>query len=120
MSSEDPQNAGRYKPADPRTQEEVGGVLERAFEHERGHEPLEEQARRLLQWADEAEERAVAAESLANQAEQAAARAAERYALTGDQDDLAALRRWEAEAEAARREAEATREEVERLHKYLP
>jgi len=66
------------------------------------------------------QERAVAAESLANEAEQAAARAAERYALTGDQDDLAALRRWEAEAEAARREAEATREEAERLHKYLP
>lgn len=112
--------AGRYRAADARTQEEVGGLLERAFQREGGREPRQEEARRFLEWVKETEGKAEAVDSLAREAEQAAAEAAERFARTRGEDDLAALQRWEAEADAYRREAENLRLEAERLRHYLP
>ena len=112
--------ADRYQAADPRVREEVGGILERAFRGEAGRFANEDEAHCFLALADEAEARAEAAESLTRESEQAAVQAGERFALTGGQDDLAAMRRYEAEAEAYRREGEALRLEVERLRKYLP
>src|SRR5262245_53319404 len=44
----------RFQPPLPSTQKEVGGVLERAFAREGGHEPNEEEIRRLQFAADEA------------------------------------------------------------------
>ena len=70
---EEPDNT-RYRPADLRTRDEVGGILERSFQHEGGKEPNEEEARRLLALADEAEQRAEIAENLAREAETAAAK----------------------------------------------
>jgi hypothetical protein len=110
----------RYRPAEARIREEVGGILEHAFQREGGRQPNEEEVRRFLALANEAETRAEAAEYLAGETEQAAVQAAERYALTGGADDLAALQRYEAEAEAYRREAEAMRLEAEHLRQYLP
>lgn len=110
----------RYRAADMKTQEEVGGILERAFQREGGHEPYEEEARRFLALADEAEGKAEAAESLAREAEAAVERYAERHAHTGDPDDLELMQRRETEAQAYRREAESLRLEAERLRRYLP
>jgi len=117
--TEDQDQQERYKPADPYTRSEVGGILERAFQREGGHEPNELEAQRLLALADEAELRAESAEQLSREAEQTATQAAERYALTGARDDLETLQRRQVEAHAYRREAEAMRLEVERLRSYL-
>ncbi|MHB0877399.1 MAG: hypothetical protein ACYC5O_15285 [Anaerolineae bacterium] len=107
-----------YRAVDPRTQEEVGDVLERAFRREDGREPREEEVRRFLALAEEAERGAETAESLAREAEQAAAAASERYGLTGGSDDLAAVERWTGAAQTYRREAESLRLEAERLRYY--
>ena len=120
MSEVEDREGERYRPADPRIREEVGGILERAFQSEGGRKHDEEEARRFMALAEEAESRAESAERLAQEAEQAAERAAERYALTGSADDLAAVQRWETEAGAYRREAENMRQEAERLRKYIP
>jgi hypothetical protein len=113
-------SSNHYRAADARTQEEVGGILERAFQRESGREPREEEERRFLAWAEEAESKAEAADSLAREAEQAAAQATERYSLTRGEDDMAARQRWDSEAEAYRREADDQRLEAERLRHYLP
>ncbi len=115
---DDRQDPSRYEPASARTQEEVGGMLERAFRQEGGRRSREEEVRRFLALADEAEARAETAESLAREAEEAAERAAERHALSGEAGDLAALERWQAEAEIQGRQVEHFREEAERLRKY--
>jgi len=114
-----PPGSGRFRPADPRTQEEVGGVLERAFRNEGGDEPREEEARRFLELAAEAEKRAEAADALAEEAGRAATAAAERHATTGGADDLAAVKRWDEVAAEQRRRAEAERLEADRLRRYL-
>ncbi len=116
----DPLHSSHFRPADPLTQEEVGGVLERAFRREGGDEPQEAEARRFLELADEAEGRAEAAEALTREAERAATQAAERYALSGGTDDLAAIKRWQEAASEYRREGASQRLEAERLRKYLP
>lgn len=120
--SEGDEAAGRdrYRAADARTQAEVGGILERAFQRESGREPREEEGRRFIALAQEAEAGAEAAESLADEAERQAAEAAERHARTGAPDDLAAIEHWQAEAETHRRRCEALRLEAERLRHYRP
>lgn len=107
-----------FPAADVRTQEEVGGLLERAFRREGGEEPREEEKRRLLARAEEAEARAAAAESQAREAEWSGERAAERYGRSGSGEYLASLRDWQEQAEARRREAEELRGEAERLRHY--
>jgi len=105
----------RYRRADARTRNEVGGILERSFQHEGGREPNEEEARRLLALADEAEHRAEAAESVAREAEAAAVSAVEASPpRQGEANQL------EETAKKHRREAESLREEAERLRRYLP
>jgi hypothetical protein len=104
----------RYRPADARTRDEVGGILERSFQHESGREPNEEEARRLLALADEAEKRAEVAESLAREAEAAVVDAVEVCPQTGEAASL------EETAERRHREAEVLRAEADRLRRYLP
>lgn len=116
----DPKDPSRFRPSDPKTQQEVGGVLERAFQREGGREPEELEAQRFLALAEEADQRAEAAESLAMEAEDAAAQASERFARTGGPDDLESVKRYEDMAGEYRREAECMRLEAERLRKYLP
>lgn len=110
----------RFRASNPGTQEEVGGILERAFAREGGREPLEEEARFFLDQIQAAEGRAEAAESLSREAELAAERAGERYARSGRPEDLEAMRRWEEKADAHRREGESMRGEADRLRGYLP
>ena len=109
-----------YRPADRETQQEVGGILERAFQREGGREPYEAEMARFFTNAEEADARAEQAEAALREAEREGDRAAERYALTGGPDDLAAVERFRAQAESYRREAETLREEAERLRKYIP
>jgi hypothetical protein len=113
-------NPQRYQPSDPRTREEVGGILERAFQREGGREPddVEETHFRVL--AQEAEARLHSAEHLAEEAEGAAKRAAEQYALSQNHEDLEITRRWQQEAALRRREVHTLQEEVERLRKFAP
>jgi hypothetical protein len=107
-----------YRPVDPRTQEDVGDVLERAFRREDCREPREAEMRRFLALAEEAERRAEAAESLTEEAERAAAEASERYGRSGSTEDLAAIERWTAAGRTYRREADSLRAEAERLRHY--
>jgi len=111
----DPEDASRFQPADPRTQEELGGVLERSFARERGKEPAEEEVRRLHAMADDALREAEMKLRMAREAEDAMARAAERYGTSGDPVHLADLERWRDAAEAYKREAEELKIEGERL-----
>jgi hypothetical protein len=109
---QDPFDAGdpaRYRPADARTQKELGGVLERAFERESGREPDEEEIRRLNALADEALHEAEIRLALAREAESALARAGEE----------AELRKWAEALETYRREAAEFRLEAERLRGYI-
>lgn len=115
----DPNRIDRFRPAAPQTQEEVGGVLERSFRRERGREPNEEESRRFLALADEAEKKAETSEASAREAEASAARAAERYSHGGDSSDTDDARRWEEAAAVYRREAESFRLEADRLRQYL-
>jgi len=109
-----------YQKLDPRTREEVGGVLERAFRREEGREILQVEQQTLLTLVQETEEKAEKAEQHAQEAEEAARRSSELYALSRAIDDLEALQRWEADAASYRREAERFRQEAEHLRKYLP
>lgn len=115
MSTEE---RNHYRAVDPRTQEDVGDTLERAFRREDGREPREEEMLRFIALAEDAERRADVAESMAREAEQALAQASERYGRSGGGDDLAAIERWTAAVEAHRREAESLRAEAERLRYY--
>lgn len=73
MESRPEQNQkDNFQPADPDTQEEIGGILERAFQQEHGHTPNAPELERLLLEAEEIERRALAAEHLALEAEQKA------------------------------------------------
>lgn len=109
-----------FQNVDPRVREEVGGILERAFQREDGHVPEAGEIQNLEALAAEAGQKAREAENLAQEAEQAALRASERYAISRAQDDLEAVQRWEAEAASYRREVEGYESEVERLRKFLP
>ncbi|MEW6367235.1 MAG: hypothetical protein AB1714_21605 [Acidobacteriota bacterium] len=119
MDDPDRDDSGRFRPADTRTQEEVGGVLERAFAREGGREPNEAEAQRYLQLADEAEKKAKEAEVLAGEADAAAVRSAERYATTQSPSDQDSVERWKVEAETHRREADSLRKEAERMRQYV-
>ena len=107
-NSGDPFDAGdpaRYRPPDPRTQKELGGVLERAFEREGGREPYEAEIRRADELADEALREAEIKLSLAREAEAALVEA----------KDLAEIEKWREALAMYRREAEEFRREAERL-----
>lgn len=111
----DPDEAARFQPADPHTREELGGVLERAFERERGRDPNEEEVRRFHALAGEALRQAETKLSLAREAEAAAERAAERYGRSRDAGDLAESRRFAEAAESYRRQAREFRNSAEDL-----
>lgn len=113
-------NKVRYRPADLMTQGEVGGILERSFQREGGREPNEEDARRLLALAEEAEKRAEAAESMAREAETAGLESAARASLReSEAGDIRVVDRWKETAETYHREAENLRAEAERLRRYF-
>jgi hypothetical protein len=109
----------RFTPADDRIREEIGGILERAFKREGGTEPNEQEIRRFLTLAQEAEKRAEAYDNLARQACEAAETASEQYASTRSDDDLELVQLRESEAEQYNLEAEALRTDAERLRSYL-
>jgi|SRR5271165_2831247 len=115
----DPGESARFQPATPQTQEELGGVLERAFMRERGREPNGEEVRRLHALADEALRQAEIKLGLAREAEAAMARAAESYGRSKDPDDLAAVERWTSAAQSYRREAEQFRLKAEDLRQRI-
>lgn len=115
----EPDESARFPPADPRTQEELGGVLERAFSREGGKDPNEEEVRRLHAEADEALRQAEVKLSLAREAESAAAHAAERYGRSGNAGDQAEVERWTQAAEVYRREAREFRERAEDLRQRI-
>ncbi len=115
----DPEEEARFRPADPRTQEELGGVLERAFARERGHEPDEEENRRLHAWADEALAESETRLRQAREAEAAMKRAAERYGHSGEPADLAEAERWKMAAESYRRKARELRVKAETLRQNI-
>ena len=104
----------------PGTREELGGILERAFQAEAHDPPTTEEARRSVRLAEEAEARAQALQSLQEEAQRAADAAAERYGRSGHPDDLDQCRRWEAEAASYRREADLLKIESERLRESAP
>jgi hypothetical protein len=112
-------DAARFRPADSRTQEELGGVLERAFAREHGAEPDEDLIRRYHAWADEALAAAEGKLALAREAEAAIARAAERYGRSRDSYDLEELRKWTEAAELYRREAGELRIKAETIRQYI-
>ena len=112
-------DASHIQPADQRTQDEIGGVLERAFSREGGKEPNEEEIRRFHALADEALSQAEIKLSLAREAEARMQRAAERYKASGEAGDLNELARWTRENEDRRREAEALRLKAETLRQYI-
>jgi uncharacterized Ntn-hydrolase superfamily protein len=112
-------DAARFRPADSRTQEELGGVLERAFARERGAEPDEDLIRRYHVWADEALAAAEGKLALVREAEAAMAHAAERYGHSQNPSDLAELQKWTETAELYRREAGELRIKAETLRQYI-
>lgn len=111
----DPDEARHFQPADPRTQDELGGVLERAFSRERGREPNEDEVRRWYALADDAVQHAEIRLSLAREAEQAMKHAMERYARSRDARDLADMDQWKNAAEVYRRDAREFHSRAERL-----
>jgi hypothetical protein len=111
---------GHFREVDPRLREEVGRLLERAFQREEGRIPDEMDIQQLETLAGEAEQKAESAERLAEEALQAARSASERYAATHALDDLEAVQRWEAEAASFRREVENYHLEAEHLRRCLP
>lgn len=115
----EPDESSRFEPADPKTREELGGVLERAFARERGKEPNEEEARRLHALADEALLEAEAKLSLAREAEAALARATERYGRSGDPNDLAEAEKWKDALETYQRLARDLRLKAELLRQHI-
>ena len=115
----DPDDAPHFAPADPKTQEELGGVLERAFARERGGDPNETESRRLHALADEALAKAESKLSLAREAEAAVKRAAERYGISGEISDLADADKWSKVAEGYRREARELQTEAELLRQRI-
>jgi hypothetical protein len=115
----DPDESARFQPATPQTQEELGGVLERAFMRERGKEPNEGEGRRLHALADEALRQAEIKLGLAREAEAAMARATERYGRSEDPGDLAAVEKWTSAVQSYRREAEQLRLKAEDLRQRI-
>ena len=106
-SRQDPFDPARFRPPDPSTQKELGGVLERAFEREAGREPNEDEIRRMHALADEALRESEVKKSLAREAEAALARAVDRTDVEKWTEALEVYRR---EAEEFRRKAELYRE----------
>jgi hypothetical protein len=110
-----PDDAPRFRPPDWQTQEEVGGVLERAFQRERGRVEDEEEVRRLHAMADDAAREAEMKLSKAREAEAAMAGAVERFGLSDDPAHLAEISRWREESESYKREAERLKLHAEQL-----
>ena len=115
----DSDDADHFQPVDPRTQDEIGGVLERAFSRERGKEPNEEEARRLHALADEALQQAEVKLSLAREAEDLIRCASERYGVSRESADMAEVEKWTRAAEDYRREAEEFRQKAELLRQHI-
>ena len=115
----DPEESARFQPAAPGTQQELGGVLERAFVRERGKQPSEGEAAHLHALADEALRQAETKLSLAREADAAVTKAAERYGRSKDRADLAAIESWTRAAKSYRREAEQFREKAEDLRQRI-
>ena len=115
----DPASGAHFQPAAPSTQEELGGVLERAFVREGGREPGEEETRRLHAWADEALAASEGKLALAREAEAAMEHAAERNGRSRDAADLAEVERWTEAAGHYRREAEELRLHCESLRQRI-
>ncbi len=109
-----------YREVDPRVREEVGGILEHAFRHERGALPEKIEVQTLEKWATEVEAKAEKANQMAEDALDAARRASEQFALSHSLEDMEAVQQWEAEAASYRREADLLHAEAEQLRKYLP
>jgi len=105
----DANDPARYRPPDPRTQKELGGALERAFEREQGREPDEEENRRYHALADEALREAETRLALAREAEAALELAR----------DPAEIERWTEQLENYRREAGEFRRKAELLRGYV-
>jgi len=101
----DPDETPRFRPPDRQTQEELGGILERAFMREDGKEPAEEEVRRLHALADDALREAEMKLSLAREAEAAIERAK-------DPDEAA---RYREAGEIYKREAGALKDRAEQL-----
>lgn len=118
-ATEAEENQPNFQKIDPRLREEVGGILERAFRNENGLEKPDIEVEQIEILAQEVEEKAERARCLAEEAVEAARKAAERYELSHGLDDLEAVQHWEAEADSYRREAEILDQEAERLRKYL-
>ena len=113
----DPQ---RYQQPDPRTRQEVGGILERAFQQEGGRIPDEVEATRFKALIEETEARLLSAEHQAAEAEIAAVQAVEQYARSQRAEDLEIAQRWQEESVMRRREVQLLQEEAERLRKFSP
>jgi len=111
----DPEPAVHYQPADPQTQEELGGVLERSFTRESGREPNQEEIHHFAALADEALLQAEAKLSMASDAESAIARAAGALRPIRRSEDLGEVERWTESARRFQREAAELRERAQEL-----
>jgi hypothetical protein len=107
----DPDDAARFRPPDQQTQEELGGILERAFVRERGKEPAgtSEEIRRLHAMADDALRQAEMKLGLAREAEAAMDRAR----------DLDEVAKWRETGEIYKREAGELRARAEQLRTMI-
>lgn len=122
MKTADDENFSQdpFRQLDPRTREEVGGILERAFRQENGRITQEIEIQQILVLSNETEIKAQEVEGLVHEALEAAGLAEERYKSSHSLEDLETMQRWQAEAAGYRRQAERLRLEVEQLRKYLP
>lgn len=118
--NERPLDAKRYQQPDPSTRQEVGGILERAFQQEGGRIPDEVEANRFRTLIEETEVRLKSAEHQAAEAEVAAAQAVEQYARSQRVEDLEIAQRWQEEIVLRRRQLQLLQEEVERLRRFSP
>lgn len=103
----------QFSAADPYTREEIGGLLEQAFQKEGGHTPNQADLERILTWAEELEQQAHAAEGLAREAQ----KRAEFYLNQADSPEQAA--EWERGAYQHLRHAYGLYQEDLRLRQHL-
>ena len=107
MSNEpfQPDDAARFRQPDRQTQEELGGILERAFMREGGREPAAEEVRRLHAMADDALRDSETKLALAREAEAAMKNA----------HDRAEIERWREAHDMYKREADELKGRAEQL-----
>ena len=114
-----PHKPARFQPAAPKTQEELGGVLERAFVREWGKEPGEGEIRHMRALADESLQQEQAKLALAREAEAAVVQASERFGRSRNPGDQAAVEEWIRAAETYRRQAGEFRRKAEDLRQRI-